>query len=261
MEIILHALFPFCGVPPTNPFISINNLTKRFDGKTILNDVSLRVKKGQTVCLLGPSGGGKSTLLRCVNGLNTFDTGNITIGTHQLQANQSGALDAVRRTVGMVFQDFRLFPHMTALENVMEAPCRVLNTHAKEARQRAEQLLSDVGLADRMQHWPHQLSGGQQQRVAIARALAMNPEALLCDEITSALDPERKHDVLDVLEKLQHRGLTILMVTHEMGFARKAADHVVILADGKNIEEGSPAEVIDRPQHERTKQFFAKVLG
>jgi len=143
----------------------------------------------------------------------------------------------------------------------MEAPVRVLREDRSAAKARAEKLLEEVGLADRMHHRPSQLSGGQQQRVAIARALAMKPQALLCDEITSALDPERKHDVLDVLEQLQEQGLTILMVTHEIGFARKAADHVVILADGRNIEEGTPAEVLDQPRHERTRQFLAKVLG
>lgn len=241
--------------------ITISQLSKRFDGKAILDGVSLTVQPGQTVCLIGPSGGGKSTLLRCVNGLNTFDSGSITVGSHRLQANHTEALEAVRRTVGMVFQDFRLFPHMSAIENVMEAPVRVARQSASAARQQAEKLLSDVGLKDRMHHRPHQLSGGQQQRVAIARALAMNPHALLCDEITSALDPERKHDVLDVLERLQEQGLTILMVTHEIGFARKAADHVVVLADGKNIEEGTPVEVLDQPKTERTRQFLAKVLG
>ncbi len=226
-----------------------------------MDGVSLNVEQGQTVCLLGPSGGGKSTLLRCVNGLNTFDTGTITVGSHQLRAQNKADLEEVRRTVGMVFQDFRLFPHFSALENVMEAPVRVLREDRSAAKARAEKLLEEVGLADRMHHRPSQLSGGQQQRVAIARALAMKPQALLCDEITSALDPERKHDVLDVLEQLQEQGLTILMVTHEIGFARKAADHVVILADGRNIEEGTPAEVLDQPRHERTRQFLAKVLG
>jgi polar amino acid transport system ATP-binding protein len=248
-------------IPRTKHFISIDNLSKRYDGKTILDSVSLNVEKGQTVCLLGPSGGGKSTLLRCVNGLNTFDAGAITVGNHQLQANNTADLEAVRRTVGMVFQDFRLFPHFSALENVMEAPVRVLKESRAVAKAQAEKLLEEVGLADRMHHRPSQLSGGQQQRVAIARALAMKPQALLCDEITSALDPERKHDVLDVLEHLKDQGLTILMVTHEIGFARKAADRVVILADGKNLEEGPPAQVLDEPKHERTRQFLAKVLG
>jgi polar amino acid transport system ATP-binding protein len=161
----------------------------------------------------------------------------------------------------MVFQDFRLFPHMTALENVMEAPRQLLKTPRTQIKSTAHDLLKRVGLDDRAHHRPHQLSGGQQQRVAIARALAMNPSALLCDEITSALDPERKHDVLEVLERLQEQGLTILMVTHEIGFARRAADRVVVLAEGTNIEDGSPAEVLDHPKTERTQQFLARVMG
>jgi len=241
--------------------ITVTELTKRYDGKTILDGVHLAVQPGQTVCLIGPSGGGKSTLLRCVNGLNTFDAGTIQVGPHHLQPGGLAVADVIRRTVGMVFQDFRLFPHMTALENVVEAPRQVLGTPAAQARAEAMELLRQVGLDDRAQHRPHQLSGGQQQRVAIARALAMHPRALLCDEITSALDPERKHDVLDVLERLQGQGLTLLMVTHEIGFARRAADQVVVLADGKNVEEGPPAEVFDHPKHERTQQFLARVLG
>jgi ABC-type polar amino acid transport system ATPase subunit len=240
--------------------ITVSDLIKRYDGKTILADVHLTVQPGQTVCLIGPSGGGKSTLLRCVNGLNTFDAGTVQVGPHRLTSDGRAA-DAVRRTVGMVFQDFRLFPHMTALENVTEAPRHVLGTSAGDARVKAMELLKQVGLEDRAHHRPHQLSGGQQQRVAIARALAMRPRALLCDEITSALDPERKHDVLDVLERLQEQGLTILMVTHEIGFARRAADKVVVLADGRNVEEGPPGEVLDHSKHERTKQFLARVLG
>jgi ABC-type polar amino acid transport system ATPase subunit len=241
--------------------IIITDLAKRFGDKTILAGVSLSVQPGQTVCLIGPSGGGKSTLLRCVNGLNTFDNGSIQVGSHRLVPERNSTSVTVRRTVGMVFQDFRLFPHMTALENVMEAPRQLLKTSFPELKSTAHDLLKQVGLDDRAQHRPHQLSGGQQQRVAIARALAMNPHALLCDEITSALDPERKHDVLEVLERLQEKGLTILMVTHEIGFARRAADHVVVLAEGKNIEEGPPAEILDHPKTERTQQFLARVVG
>lgn len=241
--------------------ISVTNLTKRFGDKTILAGVSLDAQPGQTVCLIGPSGGGKSTLLRCVNGLNTFDSGAIQVGQHRLAPGKTNSSVTVRRTIGMVFQDFRLFPHMTALENVMEAPRQLLKTPLTQIKSTAHDLLKQVGLDDRAHHRPHQLSGGQQQRVAIARALAMNPHALLCDEITSALDPERKHDVLEVLERLQEQGLTILMVTHEIGFARRAADRVVVLADGKNIEEGTPAEIFDHPKTERTRQFLARVMG
>jgi ABC-type polar amino acid transport system ATPase subunit len=241
--------------------ITVTGLTKRFDGKTILAGVHLTVQPGQTVCLIGPSGGGKSTLLRCVNGLNTFDAGSVQVGAHRLEPHDGGAAAAVRRTVGMIFQDFRLFPHMSALENIIEAPRQVLGVSAGQARAEAMELLKQVGLENRADHRPHQLSGGQQQRVAIARALAMRPRALLCDECTSALDPERKHDVLDVLERLQERGLTLLMVTHEIGFARRAADQVVVLADGQNVEEGPPTEVLSHPKHERTRQFLAKVLG
>lgn len=241
--------------------ISVNSLAKQFGGKSILESVSLSVQPGQTVCLIGPSGGGKSTLLRCINGLNTFDKGTIQVGQHQLQPGVNNDSMAIRRTVGMVFQDFRLFPHKTALENVIEAPCQVLKSSVTNAKHTAMQLLEDVGLADRAHHRPHQLSGGQQQRVAIARALAMNPQGLLCDEITSALDPERKHDVLEVLERLQEKGLTILMVTHEMGFARRAADTVVVLADGRIIEEGPPGDIFLNPKTQRCQAFLEKVLG
>jgi ABC-type polar amino acid transport system ATPase subunit len=241
--------------------ITITELTKTFGNRPILQGVSLTVQPGQTVCLIGPSGGGKSTLLRCVNGLNTFEGGSVQVGPHRLHPGKTTSSIEVRRTVGMVFQDFRLFPHMTALENVIEAPRLLLRTPLPKAKTAAHDLLKQVGLEDRAHHRPHQLSGGQQQRVAIARALAMNPHALLCDEITSALDPERKHDVLEVLERLQDQGLTILMVTHEIGFARRAADRVVVLADGKTIEEGPPAQVLDAPTTERTRQFLAKVMG
>ena len=219
---------------------------------------------GETVALLGPSGGGKSTLLRCLNGLNTFDSGEIRIGPHTLKPGDranTAVMPQVRRLFGMVFQDFQLFPHLTALQNVIEAPLQVLRLSRAEAVARGQQLLKRVGLADHENAWPQQLSGGQKQRVAIARALAMQPRALLCDEITSALDPELKHEVLGVLEALKRDGLTLVMVTHEIGFARRAADRVLVLADGAIIEEGPPAQVIDAPQTRRTQAFMERVLG
>ena len=245
--------------------IEVTSLTKRYGDRQVLNGVGLSVAAGETVALIGPSGGGKSTLLRCLNGLNSFDGGEVRVGPHVLNARDSGrgtpAVAQVRRLLGMIFQDFQLFPHLTALGNVMEAPVRVLRRPRAEVEKRALQLLTRVGLADHADAYPNQLSGGQKQRVAIARALAMEPRGLLCDEITSALDPELKSEVLDVLVDLKRDGLTLLLVTHEIGFARKAADRVVVLADGGIAEEGRPEEVIDRPRTERTKQFLSRVLG
>lgn len=241
--------------------IHVSNLTKRYGERLILDEVSLSVQPGETVALIGPSGGGKSTLLRCLNGLNTFDKGAIRVGDHELTPAGGPALRAVRRLLGMVFQDFQLFAHMTALANVMEAPCRVLGTSKPEAEKQALALLTQVGLAGHSGHFPRQLSGGQKQRVAIARALAMQPRGLLCDEITSALDPELKGEVLDVLADLKRDGLTLLLVTHEIGFARRAADRVIVLAGGKIIEEGPPAKVLDNPATERTRQFLSRVLA
>jgi polar amino acid transport system ATP-binding protein len=228
----------------------------------VLDQVSLVVQPGETVALIGPSGGGKSTLLRCLNGLNRFDQGEIRVGKHVLAPGRNGdAARPVRRLLGMIFQDFQLFPHLTALENVIEAPLHVLKLSRAQAIDRGLSLLRQVGLAERAGAYPCQLSGGQQQRVAIARALAMQPRGLLCDEITSALDPELKMEVLEVLENLKRDGLTLLMVTHEIGFARRVADRVVVLADGRIVEEGPAAQVIDRPQTERTRQFLRRVLG
>jgi polar amino acid transport system ATP-binding protein len=245
--------------------VRVNGLTKRYGDRLVLNDISLAIAGGQTVALLGPSGGGKSTLLRCINGLNDFDQGEIHVGAHRLAPRANGgngqAKREARRLVGMVFQDFQLFPHFTALENITEAPRRVLGVSREEAHARAMQLLERVGLADRAAAYPQQLSGGQKQRVAIARALAMQPTALLCDEITSALDPELKNEVLSVLEDLKAEGMTLILVTHEIGFARRAADRVVILADGRIIEDGPPAQVIDNPQVPRTRQFLSRVLA
>jgi ABC-type polar amino acid transport system ATPase subunit len=246
--------------------ISLDRVTKRYGSNLILDAVSLDVNPGETVALIGPSGGGKSTLLRCLNCLNTFESGEIKIGPHVLNPNASGpqhqkACEQVRRLLGMIFQDFQLFPHLTALQNVIEAPIHVLKLGKAEARDRGMQLLERVGLANRAHNYPWQLSGGQKQRVAIARALAMEPRGLLCDEITSALDPELKGEVLDVLEDLKREGMTLLMVTHEIGFARRAADRVVVLAGGQIIENGPPSQVLDNPQTDRTKLFLSRVLA
>ena len=224
--------------------VEISNVTKRFGDRTVLDDVSLRIEGGQTVALIGPSGAGKSTLLRCINGLNTFDGGTIRVGDHVLQPNRNhqacpGARE-VRRVFGMIFQDFQLFPHLTALQNIMEAPRAVLKMTKAAAQDRAVRLLARVGLEDRAGAYPSELSGGQKQRVAIARAMAMEPRGLLCDEITSALDPELKSEVLVVLESLKREGLTLILVTHEIGFAKRAADRVVVLAGGKIVEDGPP---------------------
>jgi polar amino acid transport system ATP-binding protein len=241
-------------------------LTKRFGSRLVLDGVTLNVAQGETVALIGPSGGGKSTLLRCLNGLTTFDDGEIRVGDHALLPGSQGRFNGgtvqqMRRLFGMVFQDFQLFPHLTALGNIIEAPIRVLGLSKVQARERGLALLKRVGLASHGDYFPQQLSGGQKQRVAIARALAMEPRGLLCDEITSALDPELKSDVLSVLEDLKRDGMTLLMVTHEIGFARRAADRVVMLAEGKVVEDGPAAEVIERPRQERVRQFLQRVMG
>jgi polar amino acid transport system ATP-binding protein len=246
--------------------ITLTNVTKKFGDRLVLNEVCLAVNPGETVALIGPSGGGKSTLLRCLNGLASFNTGEIRVGSHVLRpagtAQVNGnTVQQLRRLFGMVFQDFQLFPHLTALQNVMEAPLQVLGLARAQARARARELLDRVGLGDRADFYPRQLSGGQKQRVAIARALAMEPRGLLCDEITSALDPELKNEVLAVLADLKQDGMTLLMVTHEIGFARRAADRVAVLAEGRVIEAGPPSQVIDNPQTPRTRQFLSRVLG
>jgi polar amino acid transport system ATP-binding protein len=246
-------------------WITLTNVTKRYGERLVLDSVNLTVHAGETVALIGPSGGGKSTLLRSLNGLISFDTGTIQVGPHILCAAESGRTHActmqIRRLLGMIFQDFQLFPHLTALGNIIEAPVRVLRQSREQATKRASQLLERVGLASHADAYPRQLSGGQKQRVAIARALAMEPRGLLCDEITSALDPELKGEVLDVLVDLKRDGLTLLLVTHEIGFARRAADRVVVLCDGKIIEEGPPSQVIDQPRTERTRNFLSRVLA
>ncbi len=255
-------------VPVTRPSaaIQVQDLVKRFGTHTILDGITLSIETGETVALIGPSGGGKSTFLRCLNGLNTFDSGAIRGGPHTLKPDSQGGTSKavcrqIRSLLGMVFQDFQLFPHLTALQNITEAPIQALRQNPVQARERGLQLLERVGLKNRAHHYPRELSGGQKQRVAIARALATEPRALLCDEITSALDPELKVEVLEVLEDLRQEGITLIMVTHEIGFARRAADRVIVLAEGKIVEQGPAAQVIESPTSERTKTFLQCVLG
>lgn len=244
--------------------IRVRNLSKRFGDRIVLDRVSLDLPLGQTVAVLGPSGGGKSTLLRCLNALCPIDEGEIDIAETTLRPGlprHSPNVQRVRREWGMIFQDFQLFPHLSVLENVIEAPMQVLGTRRAAAIERGKELLDRVGMSTHLYAWPTQLSGGQKQRVAIARALAMQPRGLLCDEITSALDPELKHEVLEVLEDLRKDGLTLILVTHEIGFARRAAERVVVLCDGKILEDGTPAEVLDQPRSERMRTFLRRVLG
>jgi len=245
--------------------VVVRGLVKRFGSRSVLEGVDLAVAPGETVALVGPSGGGKSTLVRCINGLTSFDAGEIRVGPHMLRPQDSRCEGAtvrrVRRLFGMIFQDFQLFPHLTALGNVIEAPVHVLGLSRREACDRAMKLLGRVGLADRADAYPRELSGGQKQRVAIARALAMQPRGLLCDEITSALDPELKREVLGVLEDLKHDGLSLVVVTHEIGFARRSADRVIVLDAGRVIEEGPPEQVLNNPRMPRTRKFLSQVLA
>lgn len=245
--------------------VGLSGVAKRFGPRQVLDGVDLTIQPGETVALIGPSGAGKSTLLRCINGLTHFDAGEIRVGPHQLRGGPHRppreTVTQIRRLFGMIFQDFQLFPHLTAAGNIMEAPVHVLGVPPAAARQRAMALLDRVGLADHADAYPRELSGGQKQRVAIARALAMEPRGLLCDEITSSLDPELKHEVLGVLEDLKQDGLALIVVTHELGFARRTADRIVVLDGGKVIEEGPPGQVFDQPQTERTQRFFRQVLA
>ena len=242
---------------------------KSFGRLHVLKGVSLEVTKGETVCIIGPSGSGKTTFIRCINHLEKIDSGRIEVNGQLIGYRQrSGKLveDSERniarqRTqIGMVFQRFNLFPHKTALENVTEAPVHVLDTPEEQARETGRALLTRVGLGDKCDTYPGKLSGGQQQRVAIARALAMMPALMLFDEPTSALDPEVTGEVLDVMEELARDGMTMIVVTHEMGFARKAADRVVMMDGGVIIEEGTPEHFFEAPEQERTKQFLSKIL-
>jgi ABC-type polar amino acid transport system ATPase subunit len=249
------------------PMVKLQGIHKRFGALEVLKGIDLDVQKGEVICILGPSGSGKSTLLRCVNLLEPPEEGEIFLegqdickGPGSGTGEQSWNLDFVRQRVGMVFQQFNLFPHRTVLQNVTMAPERVLGQPKSEVRARATALLERVGLADKLQQYPERLSGGQQQRVAIARALAMEPHVMLFDEVTSALDPELVKEVLDVMRELAEEGMTMLVVTHELGFAKEVGDRVVFMDGGVIVEQGKPVDVLDHPREERTKQFLGLVL-
>ena len=239
--------------------IEIEDLHKRFGAHEVLKGVSLSVDAGEVVCLIGPSGSGKSTVLRCINGLESYEGGRV-IAFGQLVDRNSNEIHALRRRMGMVFQRFNLFPHRNALGNVMEGPVHVKGEDPDKVREEALALLAKVGLADEADAYPAQLSGGQQQRVAIARALAMKPDAMLFDEPTSALDPELVGDVLGVMRRLADEGMTMIVVTHEMGFAREVADRVCFLHGGVIVEAGPARQVLEAPTQPRTQEFLRRVL-
>jgi polar amino acid transport system ATP-binding protein len=239
--------------------IELCNVKKHFGDQAVLNAVNLQVEEHQVVCLIGPSGSGKSTLLRCINGLEKIDAGEIRI--HGNRVSGPGVdVDALRRDVGIVFQSYNLFPHMTVLQNVTLAPLRVLHQERAAAEEKAMQLLKRIGLEHKAGEYPERLSGGQQQRVAIARALAMDPMVLLLDEITSALDPELVSEVLNIVRELARDGMTMLLATHEMGFAREVASKVCFLCDGVVHEEGTPEQIFGQPKNERTKVFLRRIV-
>jgi len=249
------------------PMLRLQGVRKRFGRLEVLKGIDLAVGKGEVVCVLGPSGSGKSTLLRCINLLEPPEEGRILLegrdicrGPESGTGEESWELDYVRQRVGIVFQQFNLFPHRTALQNVTMAPERVLDRPKAEARSKGIELLTRVGLADKLDEYPERLSGGQQQRVAIARALAMDTHVMLFDEVTSALDPELVKEVLDTMRGLAKEGMTMIVVTHELGFARDVGDRVVFMDGGVIVEEGKPADVLESPREERTKQFLGLVL-
>ncbi|MCX7384714.1 MAG: amino acid ABC transporter ATP-binding protein [Alphaproteobacteria bacterium] len=239
--------------------LRIEKLVKKFSERLILDQVDLAVQPGEVVVLLGPSGTGKSTLLRCINGLEEIQGGQVFFENRPVVANTKNVID-VRKHIGMIFQSFNLYPHLTALGNVMLAPMKVLKESRAEVEARARELFRKVRLEHRADAYPGQLSGGEQQRVAIARALAMNPSLLLFDEPTSALDPETVGDVLDVMEDLAREGRTMIVVTHEIGFARHVGDRIVFMDEGRIVEQGPPEVIIDAPVEERTRKFFGSIL-
>ncbi len=239
--------------------IDIRGLRKRFGENEVLKGIDLAVQPGEVIAIIGKSGSGKSTLLRCINGLEVFQQGHLTVDSQALEHGNPTAMRALRQRVGMIFQNFNLFPHLTVGRNIMLAPDLVKKKHAEAATEQAKKLLARVGLAEKFDAQPDQLSGGQQQRVAIARALAMEPAVLLCDEVTSALDPELVGEVLRVVESLAEDGMTLLMVTHEMGFARKVSDRVIFMHQGKVHEMGPPDQLFGDPRTPELKQFLSSI--
>ena len=241
------------------PKVRVIELHKYFGKLHVLKGINLEVKKGEVVVIIGPSGSGKSTLLRCINRLEEPTSGKIYLDNTEI-TDPKVDINKVRQKIGIVFQSFNLFPHLTALENITLAPIKVQKRSKEEAEKVAKELLRKVGLEDKASAYPDQLSGGQQQRVAIARALAMNPEVMLFDEVTSALDPELVKEVLDVMRNLAMEGMTMIVVTHEMGFAREVGDRVIFMDGGKIIEEGPPRQIFSKPKHERTRKFLSMIL-
>jgi ABC-type polar amino acid transport system ATPase subunit len=243
----------------TTEVVRLDDVHKSFGDNVVLNGVDLTVERGDVLVIIGPSGSGKSTLLRCVNLLEPVDSGRIFFDGEEI-TRKGVKVDEVRQRIGIVFQQFNLFPHLRAIDNLTLAARRVGKVPRKEAEQRARELLERVGLADKARSYPHQLSGGQQQRVAIARALMMSPHVMLFDEVTSALDPELVGEVLVVMRDLAHMGMTMLVVTHEMQFAREVGDHLIFMDHGRIVEQGRPVDVLDRPQEERTQRFLRRTL-
>lgn len=240
--------------------ILVEKLVKKYGDNTVLNNINVSIAEGEVVCVIGPSGSGKSTFLRCLNRLEEPTSGDIIVdGAHLMDKNTN--INAVRQHIGMVFQHFNLFPHLSVLENIILAPMDLKNASRQEAEKNAIRLLETVGLADKKDMYPDNLSGGQKQRVAIARALAMNPDVMLFDEPTSALDPEMVGDVLNVMKDLAKQGMTMVIVTHEMGFAKEVANRVMFIDGGNFLEDGTPEQIFTNPKHERTKDFLDKVLN
>lgn len=240
--------------------IEFRNVEKHYGSYHALKNINLNIEQGEVVVVIGPSGSGKSTMLRCINGLESIDAGDLFVGGYNLHDKNTN-INKVRKNVGMVFQHFNLYPHKTVLENIMLAPRIVLKEDKATSEATAKKLLTKVGMLEKADSYPSQLSGGQQQRIAIARGLAMKPKALLFDEPTSALDPETIGEVLDVMKKLARDGMTMVVVTHEMGFAREVADRVIFMADGEILEDAPTKQFFDNPKEERAKQFLSKIIN